>query len=140
MASENDMRRHNQTQHAAMAPVQEPQLPPASNADEAVAEAAPADVTNNAPTVVVEPPPLPPPPPAAVAVPSPAGDEPESFVFLERPGTPPIQTETQKHRRFSMLRFRNASDPQLSARAKQHAEAPPPLPRRMSCPTMASRD
>jgi hypothetical protein len=55
---------------------------------------------------------------------------------LERSISPTIQDETQKHRRFSMLRFRHASDPQLSARAKLHAthqttqpEAPP-LPRR----------
>lgn len=47
-----------------------------------------------------------------------------------RPPTPPIQEETSKHRRFSVLRFRNASDSQLSLRAKQQAEQPPPLPRR----------
>ena len=41
----------------------------------------------------------------------------------------------QKHRRFSMLRFRNASDSQLAAKAKLHAaatEKAPPVPRRMS--------
>ncbi|GKT95107.1 sec7 domain-containing protein [Colletotrichum tofieldiae] len=42
-----------------------------------------------------------------------------------RPDTPPIQEETPKHRRFSILRFRNASDSQLSLRAKQQAEKPP---------------
>lgn len=47
-----------------------------------------------------------------------------------RPDTPPIQEENSKHRRFSVLRFRNASDSQLSLRAKQQAEKPPPLPRR----------
>ncbi|RSL76900.1 hypothetical protein BHE90_012368 [Fusarium euwallaceae] len=46
-----------------------------------------------------------------------------------RPDTPPIQEENSKHRRFSVLRFRNASDSQLSLRAKQQAEKPPPLPR-----------
>ncbi|GKT48836.1 protein transport protein SEC73 [Colletotrichum spaethianum] len=46
-----------------------------------------------------------------------------------RPDTPPIQEETPKHRRFSILRFRNASDSQLSLRAKQQAEKPPPVPR-----------
>ncbi|KAK0720489.1 hypothetical protein B0H67DRAFT_633815 [Lasiosphaeris hirsuta] len=48
-----------------------------------------------------------------------------------RPGSPGIQTESQKHRRFSMLRFRNASDSQLAAKAKLHAaaEKAPPLPR-----------
>ena len=47
-----------------------------------------------------------------------------------RPDTPPIQEENSRHRRFSVLRFRNASDSQLSLRAKQHAEKPPPVPRR----------
>ncbi|TKW54621.1 Protein transport protein sec73 [Colletotrichum tanaceti] len=47
----------------------------------------------------------------------------------DRPNTPPVQEETPKHRRFSMLRFRNASDSQLSLRAKQQAEKPPPVPR-----------
>ncbi|KAH9910070.1 hypothetical protein F4778DRAFT_714011 [Xylariomycetidae sp. FL2044] len=51
-----------------------------------------------------------------------------------RPESPPIQDETPKHRRFSMLRFRNASDSQLSTRMKQQqqqqlqAEHPPPMP------------
>lgn len=54
----------------------------------------------------------------------------------ERPDSPPIQDETPKHRRFSMLRFRNASDSQLSARAKKQAhahadESAPPMPRGM---------
>jgi len=50
----------------------------------------------------------------------------------ERPPSP-IQQETNKHRRFSMLRFRNASDSQLAAKAKLHAAAQtaPPVPRRM---------
>ncbi|KAJ3560802.1 hypothetical protein NPX13_g9183 [Xylaria arbuscula] len=52
----------------------------------------------------------------------------------DRPESPPIQEETPKHRRFSMLRFRNASDSQLSTRLKQHqqAEKPPPMPARMA--------
>ena len=46
----------------------------------------------------------------------------------------PIQQGTPKSRRFSMLRFRNASDSQLAAKAKAFAaaEKPPPLPRRTS--------
>lgn len=49
-----------------------------------------------------------------------------------RPESPPIQDESPKHRRFSMLRFRNASDSQLSARLKQQqqAERVPPMPQR----------
>lgn len=55
---------------------------------------------------------------------------------IDRPDSPPIQDETPKHRAFSMLRFRNASDSQLSARAKRQAQAQaddsvPPVPRRM---------
>ncbi|KAH7309432.1 hypothetical protein B0I35DRAFT_482210 [Stachybotrys elegans] len=37
--------------------------------------------------------------------------------------------DSNKHRRFSILRFRNASDSQLSLRARQQAEKPPPIPR-----------
>ncbi|KAK1835842.1 hypothetical protein QBC39DRAFT_413583 [Podospora conica] len=56
-----------------------------------------------------------------------------SFDLPDRPASPPVQHESQKHRRFSMLRFRNASDSQLAAKAKLHAaaEKAPPLPRRM---------
>lgn len=52
---------------------------------------------------------------------------------LSRPESPPIQEQTFKHNRFSLLRFRNASDPQLAARARQQAlaEDVPPMPRRM---------
>ncbi|KAI0834210.1 hypothetical protein F5Y06DRAFT_279687 [Hypoxylon sp. FL0890] len=47
-----------------------------------------------------------------------------------RPESPPVQDESPKHRRFSMLRFRNASDSQLSTRLKQQqqAEKLPPMP------------
>ncbi|KAA8563795.1 hypothetical protein EYC84_011810 [Monilinia fructicola] len=41
---------------------------------------------------------------------------------LERSGTPPIQEETSKHRRFYMLRFRHASDSQLSTRSRLQAQ------------------
>lgn len=54
--------------------------------------------------------------------------------------SPPIQDESSKHRRFSMLRFRHASDSQLSTRARQQADAAataaaaaaaaPPMPKR----------
>jgi hypothetical protein len=37
-------------------------------------------------------------------------------VNLERSVSPPVQEESHKHRRFSMLKFRHASDSQLSAR------------------------
>ena len=51
-----------------------------------------------------------------------AGNEPES------PGSPPIQRLTSKHNRFSKLKFRNASDSQLSVKAKRQAENAPPVP------------
>ena len=59
-----------------------------------------------------------------------------SYDSYDRPESPPIQEETPKHRRFSMLRFRNASDSQLSTRLKQHqqAEKPPPMPARTVLP------
>ncbi|KAM0255298.1 hypothetical protein ACHAQJ_005888 [Trichoderma viride] len=53
----------------------------------------------------------------------------DSITSLDRPITPPVQPQSNKHRRFSVLRFRNASDSQLSLRVKQAAEKPPPLPR-----------
>ncbi|KAL7787691.1 guanine nucleotide exchange factor [Trichoderma afarasin] len=53
----------------------------------------------------------------------------ESGSSLDRPTTPPVQQQSNKHRRFSVLRFRNASDSQLSLRVKQAAEKPPPVPR-----------
>lgn len=55
---------------------------------------------------------------------------------FERPESPPVQEETPKHHRFSMLRFRTASDSQLSARSRQHlqAEKPPPMPQRTYLP------
>jgi hypothetical protein len=51
---------------------------------------------------------------------------------LHRSISPPVQDETPKHRRFSMLKFRHASDTQLSTRARQEADAAaaPPVPGR----------
>ncbi|KAI9824511.1 MAG: hypothetical protein M1819_000866 [Sarea resinae] len=47
----------------------------------------------------------------------------------DRPASPPIQEQTPRHRRFSMLKFRHASDSQLALRAKaQSEEAVPPVP------------
>ncbi|OBT68254.1 hypothetical protein VE03_02333 [Pseudogymnoascus sp. 23342-1-I1] len=50
----------------------------------------------------------------------------------DRPVSPPVQDATPKQtRRFSMMKFRHASDSQLSTRARQQAEADaaPPIPR-----------
>ena len=46
-----------------------------------------------------------------------------------RAPSPPVQQHTPLTRRFSMMRFRHASDPQLSAKAREQAhEQPPPVP------------
>jgi hypothetical protein len=51
----------------------------------------------------------------------------------DSPPSPPVQEHTPNTRRFSLMRFRHASDSQLSARAKeqaahQDAEHAPPVP------------
>jgi hypothetical protein len=50
----------------------------------------------------------------------------------QSPVLPPMEAEHPKYRRFSMLRFRHASDSQLSTRARQQANASPapPVPAR----------
>ncbi|OBT93870.1 hypothetical protein VE01_08490 [Pseudogymnoascus verrucosus] len=56
----------------------------------------------------------------------------EKTVPEDRPVSPPVQDATPKQsRRFSMMKFRHASDSQLSTRARQQAEADaaPPMPR-----------
>lgn len=45
-----------------------------------------------------------------------------------RPETPTAHDESIQRRRFSILRFRNASDSQLAVRAKMHADKAPPMP------------
>jgi len=48
----------------------------------------------------------------------------------KRSASPPIQEENPKHHRFSMLKFRHASDSQLSTRARLQAQTAPPIPER----------
>lgn len=64
-----------------------------------------------------------------------AQEQPRASVSLALPD------DSNKHRRFSMLRFRNASDSQLAAKAKLHAaaEKAPPMPRR-TCHSVALRE
>lgn len=62
-----------------------------------------------------------------------AGDEAES------PGSPPIQQLTSNHNRFSKLKFRHASDSQLSLKAKRQAEHTPPVPAVTTKSTLISR-
>ncbi|OBT87315.1 hypothetical protein VE02_03011 [Pseudogymnoascus sp. 03VT05] len=63
-----------------------------------------------------------------------AFSSPEKTVPEDRPVSPPVQDASPKQtRRFSMMKFRHASDSQLSTRARQQAEAEadaaPPMPR-----------
>jgi hypothetical protein len=48
------------------------------------------------------------------------------------PPSPPVQEATPNTKRFSLMRFRHASDSQLSVKAKEHAgaieEETPPVP------------
>ncbi|KAI3400170.1 hypothetical protein diail_4055 [Diaporthe ilicicola] len=142
-ASESELRRSALDPDHVQAPKEAPSRPTTSNIDlprlqllrfdsnnsaDADADAAPA----NGSTPAIPAPPVTPPHDS----PSTSAAENALSVPLrdpiERPDSPPIQDETPKHRRFSMLRFRNASDSQLSARAKKQVhvdESAPPVPR-----------
>lgn len=50
--------------------------------------------------------------------------------------SPPIQEKTPRHHRFSMLKFRHASDSQLSARARLQSNRAPPMPQREAPKTL----
>lgn len=55
----------------------------------------------------------------------------------DSPPSPPVQEHTPNTKRFSLMRFRHASDPQLSAKAKEHAardDDAPPVPRMPGTP------
>ena len=57
----------------------------------------------------------------------------------DSPPSPPVQDHTPNTKRFSLMRFRHASDSQLSTRAKEHAtrdEDAPPVP---AVPTNTAR-
>lgn len=135
MASESDMRRHTGLDRNSdkpnnfIAAIQPPSRPGSASG---LAASALSPVQESGPPLVIPAPPATPPndgmSPSSI---QPAITAPDPF---DRPVSPPVQDETPKHRRFSMLRFRNASDSQLAAKAKQHAAAEkrPPIPRRMS--------
>ncbi|KAL8404068.1 hypothetical protein RB594_009069 [Gaeumannomyces avenae] len=135
MASESDMRRRTNSQEVPLPdvlpstgkhlqPLQENPVvvQPAANPP-ALSDAAPSDP--DAPSASD------PAPPGLTPADRPSADEPgprvSSLQLPIRAQSPPLPDET-KYRRFSMLRFRNASDSQLSIRAKQQSETPPPLP------------
>ena len=75
---------------------------------------------------------------AQSSAPTIAFSSPEDALPEVGPASPPVQDGNPKQlRHFSMLKFRHASDPQLSTtRARQQAEADatPPMPRRTSYP------
>lgn len=59
----------------------------------------------------------------------------QGSIDVERSGLPLTSStfdydNENKSRRFSIMRYRNVSDPQLSLRAKQQTEMIPPVPRR----------
>lgn len=120
MASETDMRRHH-VPFAPQAADDVPELPLQVKLPEEATEPQP------------EPKPEPEPEPESATS---RPQSRESDTSLDRPITPPVQLQSNKHRRFSVLRFRNASDSQLSLRVKQAAEKPPPVPRRNQTPPL----
>jgi hypothetical protein len=138
MASETDMRKHivsdrngaasNNLSSSSLTPSQEHSRPgSASGLTSPSAALTPVQESGPALVVVPAPPVTPPNDENHLTLSTSASD------LFTRPESPPVQEETPKHRRFSMLRFRNASDSQLATKAKQHAaaEKPPPVPRRM---------
>ncbi|KAL7922091.1 hypothetical protein ACQKWADRAFT_313305 [Trichoderma austrokoningii] len=118
MASETDMRRHN-VPFAPQVASDVPELPLQVKLPEEATEPQPESGPEADPE-----------PESATSRPQSR----ESDNSLDRPITPPVQPQSNKHRRFSVLRFRNASDSQLSLRVKQAAEKPPPVPRRNYTP------
>ncbi|KAL2133560.1 hypothetical protein VTI74DRAFT_2172 [Chaetomium olivicolor] len=121
MASETDMRRHSLLDSLAVpAPKQPPnhsgsaaELPSVAEDFPAHGHPSPADHPRDSISVA-----------SSHAVPS------TIELSADGPASLAVPDYSQKHRRFSMLRFRNASDSQLAAKAKLHAAAqnPPPVP------------
>ena len=135
MASESDFRRHAPIPESDPAARQPPQMSaPLSESESPDEPLAPAvSVETSASPVSALRVPAPPVTPPNDDGPSSSHGKMVSADPPSRPASPPVQDETPKTRRFSMLRFRNASDSQLSARLKQQqqeAEKPPPMPRR----------
>ncbi|KAK4229825.1 hypothetical protein QBC38DRAFT_77675 [Podospora fimiseda] len=129
VASETDMRRHSVLEGLVVPPPKEPPFHPEHSSD------LPASLAS-----VAEDPSA-----SMPAIPSSPIDVPRDSISVasmvdphDEPSTPApaagflyIPEENHKHRRFSMLRFRNASDSQLATKAKLHAAAQkaPPMPR-----------
>lgn len=132
MASETDMRRHSLLDSLAEPAPKQPSHRSESNTElhglSSVAEDLPPPTDLSRDSISVA---------SSRAVPS-IVEPPEDPAPVPVPVPVTTTDYSQKHRRFSMLRFRNASDSQLAAKAKLHAaaEEAPPVPRRM-CPSLA---
>ncbi|KAL2266517.1 hypothetical protein VTJ83DRAFT_5869 [Remersonia thermophila] len=131
MASESDMRRHSLFDAL---PLPKPPPPPQSGSTSDLP--ALTSVAEDPSSFGATPPSPPELPRDSISVISTHGGVPAIVEPSE--GRPSDGAESQavsdyshKHRRFSMLRFRNASDSHLAAKAKLHAAAqkPPPVPR-----------
>ncbi|KXX81740.1 Protein transport protein sec73 [Madurella mycetomatis] len=124
MASETDMRRHSLFDSLAVPVPKQSPIRSESSTDlpalTSVAEDGPSPIVPASPADF---------PRDSISVAS-TNAVPSVVDASDGPGYP-VPDESQKHRRFSMLRFRNASDSQLAAKAKLHAaaEKPPPVPR-----------
>ncbi|KHO00910.1 guanyl-nucleotide exchange factor [Metarhizium album ARSEF 1941] len=109
MASETDIRRH------AMFNVPRP-----SDDDDDDDDADKAALSSEAQSIV-------PGDPYSLSKPETRQSEPPEHTSV--PPTSESEQRQNKFHRFSILRYRNASDSQLSLRAKKQAEVPPPIPR-----------
>ncbi|KAK4241225.1 hypothetical protein C8A03DRAFT_12467 [Achaetomium macrosporum] len=126
MASESDMRRHSLLDGLAVPAPKQPPYHSGSAAELSTLTSVAEDFAR--PNVPPSPADL---PRDSISVAS-SHAVPSIIEPSDGPGSTTATADyTQKHRRFSMLRFRNASDSQLAAKAKLHAaaEKPPPVPR-----------
>ena len=132
MVSETDMRRHSVLDSLVAPATKQPPLPSESTTElpalTPVAEDLPSSSDNPSSADL---------PRDSISVAS-SRAVPSIIEPADESGSLALPDYSNKHRRFSMLRFRNASDSQLAAKAKLHAAAqkPPPVPRRM-CPSLA---
>ncbi|KAK4104988.1 hypothetical protein N658DRAFT_419290 [Parathielavia hyrcaniae] len=124
MASESDMRRHSLLDALA---VPAPKLPHFNHGSAAELPPLPS-VAEDLPSSNIPPSPADHPRDSISVASSRA--VPSIVEPSDGPDSLPVPDYSHKHRRFSMLRFRNASDSQLAAKAKLHAAAqkPPPVP------------
>ncbi|ROT34810.1 hypothetical protein SODALDRAFT_302012 [Sodiomyces alkalinus F11] len=127
VASDSDMRRLSATARNSVSQTRPSSDDPSDSNPDSAAYLA-ADTAVRYPVIA-----LPSPTSTSLELSTSAGEGPANLYTTDesrlRPKTPPIQDESSKHRRFSILRFRNASDSQLSLRARQQAGNVPPMPK-----------